>query len=118
MSAAYTHSIRIAGQPCPPGHNAKVWSRHQQIAKDTRIARIDPALLPDSYTGLYELTKMPTRLLDRIVDLGIVTPKATTRFLRSIRIAGKVPLITTIWTDPEEYRDVASRIEEVRAEFG
>jgi hypothetical protein len=118
MSAAYNHSIRIAGQPCPAGHNAKVWSRYQQIAKDTRLSRISRSVLPDSYTGLYELTKMPTTLLDRIVDLGLVSPNTPYRILKAIRITGKIPLTTTIWTEPGEYDDLVSRIEEVRGEFG
>jgi hypothetical protein len=118
MSAAYNYSIRIAGQPCPAGQNKQVWSRYQQIVKDTRLARISRSVLPDSYTGLYELTKMPTTLLDRIVDLGLVSPSTPFRILKSIRITGKIPLTTTIWTDPGEYEDLVSRIEEVRGEFG
>ena len=118
MSAAYTRSIWIAGKPCPPSHSFEGWIRHKQIARDNRLSRIDPAVLPDSFSALYELSKMTTSLLNRIVELGLVTPESSTRFIRLIRRKKKVPLITTIWTDLEEYEDVASRIEEVRAEFG
>lgn len=118
MSAAYNHSIRIAGQPCSPGQNKQVWSRYQQIAKDTRLAKANPALLPDSYSALYELTKMPSDLLAALLTYGSVSSGTTTRELRMIRIKGKVPVSVTVWADPGECGDLVSRIDSIRAEFG
>jgi hypothetical protein len=118
MSQGYSTAIRIAGQPCPPGHNKVVWYRYQQVARDTRLSRIDPALLPDSYCALYELTKMPDALLSGLVRYGVLSSRTTTRELKTIRITGKIPLTTTIWTEPGEYDDLVSRIEEIRGEFG
>ncbi|MGA0848162.1 MAG: hypothetical protein ACO3PY_06115 [Pontimonas sp.] len=90
MSTAYDNIIRIAGQPCPPGHNAKVWSRYQQICKDTRLRLIDPALLPDSYSALYELTKLSGDRIRRMVELDAIRPDLSCREIREIRLTGKV----------------------------
>ena len=118
MSKGYSTAIRIAGQPCPPGHNKIVWYRYQQIARDTRLRLIDPALLPDSYCALYELTKMGSELLSGLVEHGVLTSRSTTRELRAIRIRGKVPVAVTIWADPEECEDLVRRVEGLRSEFG
>lgn len=118
MSAAYNYSIRIAGQPCPAGQNKQVWSRYQQIAKDTRLAKVNPAQLPDSYSALYELTKMPDDLLSGLVRYGVLSSRTTTRELRTIRVRGKVPVSVTVWADPGECEDLVSRIEAIRGEFG
>ena len=118
MSTGYSTAIRIAGQPCPPGHNKIVWYRYQQIARDTRLRLIGPGLLPDSYCALYELTKMRSELLSALVTHGVLTSKSTTRELRRIRIRGKVPVTVTVWTDPEEAEDLVDRIERIRSEFG
>ena len=90
MSVAYSNIIRIAGQPCPAGHNAKVWSRYQQIAKDSRLSAIDPALLPDSYSALYELTKLSGDKIRRMVELCAMRPDLSCREIREIRATGKV----------------------------
>lgn len=119
MSAAYTYATKIAaGAPCPAGHNPRVWSRYQQIARDTRLARFHPDDLPDSYTGLYELTKMPSDLLYALMAFGSVSSRTTTRELRTIRRRGEVPVTLRIWADPQTVSDVVYRIEEVKAEFG
>lgn len=117
MSAAYNYSIRIAGQPCPAGQNKQVWSRYQQIAKDTRLAKVNPAQLPDSYSALYELTKMPDALLSVLVVGGVLSSRMTTRELRTIRIKGKVPVSVTVWVDPGECGDLVDRIKVIRDEF-
>lgn len=118
MSQGYSTAIRIAGQPCPAGHNKVVWYRYQQVARDNRLSRIDPALLPDSYCALYELTKMPDDLLSGLVRYGVLSSRTTTRELRTIRVRGKVPVSVTVWADPVECGDLVSRIEEIRGEFG
>lgn len=90
MSVAYDNIIRIAGQPCPAGHNAKVWSRYQQIARDTRLRQIDQTLLPDSYSALYELTKLSGDRIRRLVELDAIRPDLSCREIREIRTTGKV----------------------------
>lgn len=118
MSRGYSTAIRISGQPCPSGHNKVVWYRYQQVARDTRLSRINPALLPDSYCALYELTKMPDDLLSGLVRYGVLSSRTTTRELRTIRIKGKVPVSVMVWADPGECEDLMGRIEEIRGEFG
>lgn len=118
MSSAYTYARSQYGNPCPAGVSQQSWRRIQQVARDTRLRLVDPALLPDSYSALYELTKLPTGMLTVSVNVALMRPDLSCREVRAWRAKGKLPMTVTIWTDPGEYGDLVDRIERIRDEFG
>lgn len=118
MSRPYAYAQSQYGKPCPSGASQQSWRRIQQIARDSRLPSVDPALLPDSLSALYELTKLPTAMLTVSVNVGLMSPGLSCREIRAWRAKGKLPVTVTIWTDPEECGDLVERIERIRSEFG
>jgi hypothetical protein len=118
MSKGYKQARAIAGLPCPAGHNKQVWYRYQAVARDSRLARLDPSCLPDSYVSLYELSRMPTPLLEAVARSGLLTSKTSVRLLRKIRVSGKLPVQLEVWTEPDEVADLEQRLRQLRDEFG
>jgi hypothetical protein len=117
MSKGYKQARAIAGQPCPAGHNKQVWYRYQAVARDSRLARLDPSCLPDSYCALYELTRMSTPLLKAVARSGLLHRKTGTLLLKKIRVSGKVPVRVEIWTEPDEVADLERRLSHLQDEF-
>lgn len=78
------------------------------IAKDKRLASIND--LPDSYTSLYELSRMDDILLKAVVEAGLVKGKTSSRLLKSIRITGKIPYQAVIWVKPDRWQEVAEAV--------
>lgn len=92
MSKGYKQAKAIAGLSCPAHMNKQVWARYQAVAKDPRLASIYTHNLPDSYVSLYELTRMPTPLLEAVARSGLLNSRTPYRLLRKIRISGKLPI--------------------------
>lgn len=115
MSKGYKQALAIAGQPCPAHVNKQVWARYQAVAKDSRLAGIDTHNLPDSYVSLYELSRMPTPLLEAVARSGLLNSKTSVRLLRKIRISGKLPIQLEVWIEPA---DLENRLRQLRDEFG
>ena len=110
MSTAYINSIRIGAQSGPgPGMNKETWLRHKRVASDTRLPGIDPALLPESFTALHELSKMSDVVLKQVVRLGLLGPDTSSRYLRTIRVTGRVKV---------EVKVPLGRVPELRERFG
>ena len=118
MSTAYTYARSQSGNPCPAGVSQQPWRRIQQIAKDSRLPAIDPALLPDSLSALYELTKLPTGMLTVSVNVALMRPGLSCREIRAWKVRGKLPVTVTVWADPEECGDLVERVDMLRDEFG
>jgi hypothetical protein len=118
MSKGYTRAKAIAGLPCPAYVNKQVWGRYQAVAKDSRLAGIYTHNLPDSYVSLYELTRMPTPLLEAVARSGLLDRRTPYRLLRKIRISGKLPIQLEVWTEPEEVADLELRLNRLKDEFG
>ena len=118
MSRPYAYAQSQYGKPCPSGASQQSWRRIQQIGRDTRLRLINPALLPDSLSALYELTKLPTGMLTVSVNVALMRPDLSCREIRAWRAKGKLPITVTIWTDPEEAEDLVDRIDRIRSEFG
>jgi hypothetical protein len=113
--SALAYAQSVSGQPCPTGFNPQIWGRIQQIARDTRLPSVDPALLPDSYCAVYELTKMSTPLLDRLVRIGVIRAEASSRELERIRVTGRIRVridteIEAMAGDPASMVDVVGQL--------
>lgn len=117
MSKGYKRALAIAGQPCPAHANKQVWYRYQAVARDSRLAQLDPSCLPDSYVSLYELSRMPTPLLEAVARSGLLNSKTSVRLLRKIRISGKLPIQLEVWTEPGEVADLELRLNRLKDEF-
>lgn len=118
MSKGYKQALDIAGLPCPAHHNKQVWYRYQAVARDSRLAELDPSCLPDSYVSLYELTRMPTTLLEAVARSGLLNSKTSVRLLRQIRISGKLPVQLEVWAEPSQVADLERRLSQLQVEFG
>jgi hypothetical protein len=104
MSKGYSTALRLAGNTSRPAHiNKQVWYRYMAIARDNRLARISN--LPDSYTSLYELTRMDDNLLEAVVKAGLIDGKTPARLLKSIRIRKKIPYQAVIWVEPDKWQE-------------
>ena len=109
MSKGYSTALRLAKNTSRPAHiNKQVWYRYMAIAKDKRLASINN--LPDSYTSLYELSRMSDKLLEAVVEAGLVQAKTSSRLLKSIRITGKIPYQAVIWVEPDRWQEVAEAV--------
>ena len=117
MSKGYKKAKAIAGQPCPAHANKQVWARYQAVAKDSRLAGIYTHNLPDSYVSLYELTRMPTPLLEAVARSGLLNRRTPYRLLRKIRISGKLPVRLEVWTEPGEVADLELLLNRLKDEF-
>lgn len=116
-SKGYKQAKAIAGLPCPAGHNKQVWYRYQAVARDSRLAQLDSSCLPDSYCALYELTRMPTQLLEAVARSGLLHRKTGTLLLKKIRVSGKVPVRLEVWTEPGEVADLELLLNRLKDEF-
>jgi hypothetical protein len=72
-------------------------------------------LLPDSYCAVYELTKMSTPLLDRLVRIGVIRAEASSRELERIRVTGRIRVridteIEAMAGDPASMVDVVGQL--------
>jgi hypothetical protein len=119
MSKAYLESVRVGSQAGPdPGMGKETWSRHRQVAGDKRLSAIDPSLLPDTFSALYELSKMSDAVLVRVLGLGLLGPHTTSRFLKTIRVTGRVRLETVLYVPIEKVETARDGIVELRNALG
>lgn len=71
---------------------------------------MDSALLPDSYSSLCELTRMPSGLIAALAGNGLLGQGVSSRVLREVRIRGKLPIRIEGWVKPEEYAEVSAYV--------
>jgi hypothetical protein len=89
------------------------------VAEDSRLVSFFYIHnLPDSYVSLYELSRMPTPLLEAVARSGLLDRRTPYRLLRKIRISGKLPIQLEVWTEPDEVADLERRLNQLRDEFG
>ena len=89
----YATSVQIAQSGTRPASmNKQTWLRHKQIAEDTRLSTISPDKLPASFSALYELSKMPTEMINRLEKTGILGDDTASRVLKRLRLEGKIEI--------------------------
>jgi len=118
MSRGYDRAKSISGKPCPPHRNKEVWKRYQKIAADTRLAQIYTHNLPETYTTLYELTKLNDELFEAVKVSGLLTPKTSCEVIKKVRRTGKVPVRVEIWTEPGRVQELVNQLGVVEIPFG
>ena len=108
----------LAGKPKPPGISDAIWKRIQKVATDTRLASIDPELLPTSHTALYDLTRLRTDVIRILVEIGAMRPGLSCGEIRRIRATGKVSVRIDVDTgEAVEVLGVVKSLKGVVADF-
>ena len=90
---SYATSVQIAQSGTRPSSmNKQTWLRHKQIAEDSRLSAINPDKLPESFSALYELSKMSTEMIDRLEKTGILGDDTASRVIKRLRLEGKIEI--------------------------
>ena len=108
----------LAGRPKPAGISNTIWQRIQKVATDTRLASVDPDLLPTSHSALYDLTRLSTNTIRILVKIGAMRPDLSCGEIRRIRATGRVSVRIDVEVEKvEEVLDTVKSLKGVVADF-
>ena len=110
----YAQSVQIAQSGTQPlGMNKQTWLRHKQIAEDSRLSAISPGKLPKSFSALYELSKMPTELIDRLEKTGILGDDTASRILKRVRLEGKIEIWSRFDIELSKFEEFFKKVDQL-----